>query len=521
MSPSFFLFFSRTLQVFANLFYACFFVGGLLLLTMFIKNWRICSNLGSCLIFTLALQASCRSSCLSWQELCSASYSCLPRYLDCLPVNPVPPNEAYPLIGHVDMDMLRNSLFPMSSFINETVIIARSLDEAYNGDWVAELSNGHHVNLSAIAGGLLAEKSTNLQFDSADDNSYGARILHYYKLSDIQNFNASHYSNGALVDSSILSNRTRKTAVLLIRPVARAERLRLKSRPPAFKIFEDSKMVSVPSIVEYLNLNIDMQDHNVPKSLYPYVNKDELDIFYQYKATYEKFRPKATVVAVSDNGKWYGKLPDQEFASDTFGLTPGTDFPVFFTKLYFIPSANYYGEAWLHLNVCYCSLTHQEEKPLSFKLRVQVHSVNDQPKAFMKRIQFPPIAFNTTSHPNNGFRISVLQKYASDFETSNLGITVFDALSSKLGKWQYKLQNDTWKDLKQRKMVEHGSSYGEIEIVHLSAEDDIRFKLNNDASHWSLAEAMREVRLHFMFWDMSDNKTTGMHLEIMYAIYAI
>lgn len=474
--------------------------------------------------FLINFQLSrCSSPCLPWQELCSISFSCVSRYLNCQPVNPVSPDKAYPLVGHVDMDALRSSLFPVSSFVNETIILVRPSNATNAGHWLVEISSELTVNLTTLQSGLVVDKSAFLQFESADDNSYGVRILNYYKLSDLGNYNVSKYVNGALVGDSGLSNITRKTAVLLIRPVARTERLRMKPNPPVISILEDSGTMSLPRINEFLNLNTELQDHSIPRSMFPYLDNRELDLFYEYKTMYQTVQPTAKVALISSTGSgtWYAKVAGDQFSTERFKLNPGAEFPVFTTDLYFQPMGNYYGEAWLLLNVCYCGQAHQEDKAITIRIPVEIKPVNDKPKAWVKRIAFPPIAYNTTTHPNNGFSVSLLNQYVSDIETTNLGITVFDALSSRIGKWYYKLKNGTWTELKQRRLVEHGSSYGDIEVVRLLPDDEIKFELNDDARHWSFADAMREVRLHFMFWDMADNKSSGMCGFFSFSCYNI
>ena len=448
----------------------------------------------------------CDIWCLPWHELCANNHKCLSKYLKCQAVTKAAPNETYRLVGHVDIDMLHSSLFPLANFLNETVVLIPTSAQSNGGDWIIHLSDGRSINLTTVIGGLVAEKSTRVRFVPTDANSYGARKLHYYKLSGVKNKSKVPISNGDLIGHQVLSSAILRTAVLLIRPVGRSERLKARGNPPNISFPVNGKTAFVSSIRNYLNFDVELKDYDIPQVLYPFIDQKELELFYRHKAVYKTYKPTAKVDFISSGGTWYAKNLDDPFRKDMFALYLGAVLPVFSTGLYFAPLANFDGIASLRLNVCYCNLPSQGDNVVTIHIPVEVSAVKNKPLSHVKFALLPPIAYDTAKSSNDGFKVSILRKFVYNVEPRDLGIAVYYASKSTNGRWLYKISGHSWTAISQRVPVNSSS----IEVARLGPNDDLKFELKDASSYWSYSEAVKQTRLHFMFWNMIDFKRRGM-----------
>ena len=396
------------------------------------------------------------------------------------------------------MDMLHNSLFPLTNLADENVVLIRPWNET-NGNWIVTAPDGSTTDISGMGGGLAFSKTYKISFQSTNVNSYGARFLHFYKFSDF----AHHVSVHSFVPNSTLSRMERRTGVLLIRPVVRAGHLKLKTQQPLVRVLNESLSL-IPPIYEYLDYKVKFQSRGMLRSLYPYFNKDDLDLFYQYEAAYKMFQPSARVVSIPRNGSFYTKTTDGDSKSELVEVSQYTRIPAFTTNLYFRPQPGYFGPAWLRLNI---GIPQNNENLLSLTMRIEIVH---KPKATEQFIEFPPIAYNLSKDPNDGFLVSSLNKYASDIDTPVLGIMIYGMQLNSFGKWYYKLKQGDWTRI--TNVVTPPPVLGDDTIIHLvrlKPDDAIKFELENDLSFWSFSAAKFRFKLMFRFWDMSDNKNHG------------
>ena len=443
-------------------------------------------------------------------------YTCMPRYLNCQPIPQVPPKDMYPVIGHVDMTDLRSSVFYLSGFINETTIVTKPRMVNQHGDWIVHFSNGRSSNLSRTSGGLVVSSSAYFTFDSNNDNAYGIRILQYYNVTDMQlrGFlpNGFNLTEGAFVNTSLIYSSP-KMAALLIRPIGRTEPLTLKKQFPSLMFLEDTRYDILARnplhLQDFFEFRIKIEDHDVSSTLYPYIPKPELDLFYQYKMTFDNHRPVAQVISMHGSGTWKAKVRGEELSSGALDLRIGSELTLSNSEVYFLPNTHWHGVAWLHFNVCYCNLQHLEERAVPLNITIKVQSVNDQPIALTKALFLPVIAYNTTAVANEGFLISSLQKYVTDVDNPLVGIAVLSASYSRIGKWYYNLGNTSWQEFKQRKQLRHTERAGSLDILRLKPDDQLKLVLHDKAAVWSHLNAMKGAWLHFMFWDMTDGTSNG------------
>ena len=405
------------------------------------------------------------------------------------------------MIGHVDMDMLRSSLFPLTNLADENVVLLRPWNET-NGHWIITSSDGRIVNLTAIIGGFAAAKNFRIAFQATSDDSYGARFLHFYKFSDFD----KDITVLSSIYNSTLSKMEKRTGVLLIRPVVRAGHLKLKTQLPLVRILNNNNneiLSIIPPIDKYLDFKMIFKSHGMLRSLFPYFNKEDLDLFYQYEAAYKMLQPSARVVSIPRNGSFYMKTRDKDSKNELVELSQYTRFSAFTTNLYFRPQPEYFGLAWLTLNI---GIPQQDENVLSLTMRIEIVH---KPIASEQSIEFPPIAYNLSRDANDGFLVSSLNKYASDIETRVLGIMIYGMSQSMHGKWYYKLKGDNWARITNIGIQSVSDGIPNIHIVRLKPDDAVKFELENDKTFWSYAMAKAWVKLLFKFWDMSDNKNHG------------
>ncbi len=461
----------------------------------------------------------------------------MPIYQNCQPLTKVPDDQMYLLIDQVDMTVVVNSSFLISDFISDTIIAFESSSFDNHGHWMAFLPSGVSLNVSNAATGVVLSPTTYLKFHSHKDQSYGVRLLHFYRAGDLlssggkptndspiwqhNNFpNTSHFNTDAYsVNSSVgdfvdLSqvNINPRRAVLLINPIKRTEPIEVGSNFPNWTITEDSRMDKYGTgfrLREYLNLKVHMTNDSIPKSMHPYINKQALDMFYEYKLTHDRSQPIITVVSLSDSGHWHVRFTDERNRRRMINVVAGKSFPVFNSAVFFHPAANFHGVAWLYFNASYNNTFDQQHNTTSINATVTVLSVNDKPTTFAKVIQLPSIAYNLTASPNTGFNVSQLGIFALDLDDVSLGIAVLGVSKSMLGKWYYQLGSGSWTEMPVKERQTNRHSHGHIDVIRLLPGDRLKFQLSDASRHWSYARALKEVWLHIEFWDMTDGKSSG------------
>ena len=436
----------------------------------------------------------CSQSCFIGEEFCANDNSCLPEYLNCSAIEPA--DKQYPLLGHVDIDMLSSTVFPISSLTEgEAFVWAPS---AAKGEWILTLSNGEITRDLSSQSPYTASGAAYLQFIPKDTDYYGAKVLIFGELS-------GNYYEGIAYEPQ---DGEKRTAILLVKPVARAENLHLKSQPEAITI-ENRNNTSVNlQVGPLLGFKITVQNREIPKSLYPYISREELDLFHQYKTTYLNMQPKATVLSMSTNDSWYIKDISRDTASETIKLSTGATFLVFTSNLTFIPPDGYYGKEVLELKLCYCDFPIQSQESVAFNISVELI----EPIKAAEYIHFPPLPFNISDDSNSGFNISVLKKHVFGRETPSLGMLIYGD-ESELGTWHFKLRNDDiWQELELYK----ASGGPSIDTVRLGPNASLKFTLIND-TFWSKEDAGKVGKLVFRFWEMSDNAMKGLYTKQKFA----
>ena len=116
----------------------------------------------------------------------------------------------------------------------------------------------------------------------------------------------------------------------------------------------------------------------------------------------------------------------------------------------------------------------------------KVLPVNDKPTVTSVRALFPPIAYNTSTSPNQGFLVSEVtskpavpfdtksprfakpEPLAKDVEGNNLGIGVVMARNSSLGSWYYRADgSETWLPLEVKNNLSNGRPSGNTSVFIL------------------------------------------------------
>ena len=453
--------------------------------------------------------------CPHWQRYCSTSKSCMGQYLNCRPLKRVNSSQQYPVLGNVDISSLPLSSFSISASINASAILTNPQNATNIGDWIVYLSNGTSFNLTSLSGGVVIDRAAYLKFKSLKENAYGIRILNYFLVSDLVGQDKSlNFIVGSVVNTGGFNISMKKTAVLLIKPVARFQQLKAKSKLPVITINEDSKMdTKGPGfrVSDYLTLKTETEDHKIPSSMYSYIPKAELDEYHQYKLTFSRRKPSANV-ALMYGGIWQVKIEGEQIFGGAYNLELRNKFPVFGSDLYFFPRKDFTGTAMLSLRICYCNMMHPEDVPLFLNITVNVLSINDRPVPLKQLIILPPIAFDTTAQPNNGFPVSSLGKFAKDPEEVSFGIAILSVSKSQLGKWHYKLSSGSWVEYTLNPGRNNRNKQGAFDVLHLKPTDSLKFLLQNGTSQWTNSSALKRAWLRFAFWDMTDRKSNGMLL---------
>ena len=115
--------------------------------------------------------------------------------------------------------------------------------------------------------------------------------------------------------------------------------------------------------------------------------------------------------------------------------------------------------------------------------------MNDRPELTGFVAFFPPIAYNTTTSPNNGFLVSDvvskpavpygqkipsyarLEPLAKDVESASLGIAVLLAKNTSIGSWYYKMNNaSSWLKMVVDNTMTNGKPSGNTSVFLLSGD---------------------------------------------------
>lgn len=450
----------------------------------------------------------CGLMCPQSQRYCSSLKQCLPQYLECRP--PANSTQQYAILGNIDISSLPLAPFFISASINASAILTNPLNATNIGDWMVFLSNGTSFNLTSLSAGVVVDRAAYLKFKSSRGNAYGIRTVNYFLVSDLVAQDRSlSFTVGSVVSTRTFNKNLKKTAALIIKPIARFQQLKAKSPVPVITIEEDSKMdVKGPGfrVPNYLTLKTEIEDHEIPRFMYPYIPREELDLYHQYKMTFSRRRSSANVVSMN-GGTWQAKIKGEELFGGAYDLQLNNKFPVFGSDLYFFPLKDFTGTATLALRICYCNMMHPEDVPLFINITINVRGINDRPVPLTLRVNLPPIGFNSS---NNGFSVASLGFYAKDPEQVSFGIAILSVSKSQLGKWYYKFSSGAWVEYNpQRK---NGNKQGNISVLHLKPEDSLKFFLQKRTTQWTTSSAFKQAWLRFAFWDMTDGKPNGILL---------
>ncbi|XP_032231194.2 uncharacterized protein LOC5506859 isoform X1 [Nematostella vectensis] len=163
--------------------------------------------------------------------------------------------------------------------------------------------------------------------------------------------------------------------------------------------------------------------------------------------------------------------------------------------------------------------------------RVTVNPVNDAPILTSYRAYLPPIGYNLTTTPNNGFTVNEvttripipygteLPAFAArpdplitDVDGYTAGIGIAYAPNTSLGRYEYRLSNsDPWTPVPIDNTLENGKLNGTARVLLLKPEASVRFQMHSDDFLWSNVEASEKAQVLFVAWDQTDNKTSGVH----------
>ena len=156
--------------------------------------------------------------------------------------------------------------------------------------------------------------------------------------------------------------------------------------------------------------------------------------------------------------------------------------------------------------------------PSVFTFGVHVTRANDQPVINAARIYLPAIAYNLTTSPNVGFLVEDLTTKPSegplvtDIDGDISGIAVVHAPNSSVGLWQYQVPNtSSWLDLILVNEEYSEADVGLLEVVLLSPQVKLRFRMHRDDILWSNLEALDSAKIVFLAWDLSDRYAPGLH----------
>ena len=430
----------------------------------------------------------CEQSCFIGEEFCANNSSCLPEYLNCTAIEEA--TGPFQLLGHVDIDMLSNTVFPMSLLANVNAFVWAP--SATEGEWILTLSDGKTTHDLSGSYAYVAGPYAYLQYIPKDTNSYGAKFLKFGEMVGEVDEGSQYYP----------TDDQRSAAILLVKPVSRAENLYLKSQPEAITIENrNTTAVNIPPVGNFLGFKIKVQNREIPKSLYPYISRKELDLFHEYKTTYLNMQPKAIVLSMSTNDSWYIKDIAKDTAIETTKLSTGSTFPVFTSNLTFIAPDGHYGNEMLELKLCYCDIPIHSQESITLNISVELI----EPIKAAEYIHFPPLPYNISDDFNSGFNISVLKKHSFGRETPRLGMVIY-GMESELGTWLFKLdEDDIWDTL----TLNTSSDSDRIYTLHLGPKDSLKLELIND-TFWSEEDAEKGGKLVFRYWEMSDDAEKGL-----------
>ncbi|KAK3742747.1 hypothetical protein QZH41_018953, partial [Actinostola sp. cb2023] len=163
-------------------------------------------------------------------------------------------------------------------------------------------------------------------------------------------------------------------------------------------------------------------------------------------------------------------------------------------------------------------------------LYCRVVSVNDAPDVTSYNTYLPPIGYNLSLTPNNGFLVgdittrkpypygetlpplSNIQPLIKDIDGDITGLGVVYAQQSSIGSYYYKLDvSSPWQKIDLNNTLVNGKLVGEGQVLLLKPIDQLKFEPTNSTTLWSNIEASAKVRILFAAWDQSDNKTSGVH----------
>ena len=253
----------------------------------------------------------------------------------------------------------------------------------------------------------------------------------------------------------------------------------------------------------HLRLKTEFQNHEVPVALYPYIEAEELALFYQYKATYLKLQPQAKVTEILTD-LWYIKDVSQSASSNAIKLSQDAIFPVFTTSLSLIPPPAYSAIVELKLKIRNWNIAIYNQEAIDFGITVHLK----EPIIAVESIQFPPFPYNKSESTIDGFHVGVQENHVSGSEPHNLGIAIY-GVHSEYGAWQYKKENDyKWKSLSFN-TDNSDSNSDQLQVLHLGPRDSLKFILNAD-TFWSKEEAINTEKVIFRFWEMDVNAVTGL-----------
>ena len=384
--------------------------------------------------------------------------------------------------------------------------------------------NGSWYQLSKVyGGGVVLSSSDSLRYSLNHTNSYGSKMLRYY-VDQYDSLDANSY----------VPFHESKIAVMMIHPVPLNASVSFIANG-TLTMEEDGYMNNEVFQSQMLSVHGNLSH---ARRYIPYeVEQLSLPAFAMHDLeksikAFEDSQPRVSIMSGAGHHMSWNIRRRNNFDAAAATHYSTEDYisrhhPVTLGKgnasFVLYPQWNFHGNFSTTFKVCmFCHQpSHPRHKSIVFRIDVTVLPVNDNPERRHAMWMLPPIAYNLTNDPNDGFAVSQLASgNAKDPEQgSHLGIAVYTSSGNdeKYGYWQYFDQSNTlWKNLTVDNPGLNAFDLDPYELdpatsinVHLlEASTKIRFKLRGDVL-WRKYQAYEKSFIGYSFWDMQDNMSEG------------
>ena len=381
-----------------------------------------------------------------------------------------------------------------------------------NGVWQYNY-DGQWNNLSSVTleSGVKLDSKSLIRFHQ-NKPDYGLRMLYYYE-------DASESEVGENVTPE--NEYDMKVAYMLIHPTPVRSNFTVHEVNKTYVLLEDQYWNEGISISDFVSIHtpVERASDPIPYEFYSMIAPKELRTFYENVKKFEMSRPVAMIRKINKNAGRLGLEVDANTGRRLISVDRGY-IPLDYdhARLMFRPKHNFNGNLTFDFEVCDCLAVDGATSSKYFSINITVLPINDSPVYKSRTPLLPPIAYNLTDEPNDGFTVGELIKFTNTYDVENgqdIGIAIYSLpLSSKYGKWQY-LADGNWEDL----VVVNKINPFKVDLHTLSPNmsinafffgKDQRIRFYVDGGHlWKFSVAMRQTFLGFSYWDRSDGITEG------------